>query len=164
MRIISSHSLRKAYKIALKIENLQGKLHDIIGDTLDLPPPIPPKPKRDPALPRRPRGRPKGSGKPRIRAGSIAGKKRPISPSGPLPPAVLNVLRRYNRPMNVNEILTGLEHDNYVWTSRNPRLTLYVRIGKLPGVQRVGEGLYAAHGITPVGIVPEKVKETSFAV
>jgi hypothetical protein len=46
--------------------------------------------------------------------------------------------------MKVTEILIGLEHDNYVWTAKNPRQTLYVRIGKLAGVVKAAEGLYAA--------------------
>jgi hypothetical protein len=59
--------------------------------------------------------------------------------------------------MKVNEILFGLEHDGYIWTAKNPRQTLYVRIGKLAGVKKVGEGLYIAESLEtpPVGIIPE---------
>ena len=59
--------------------------------------------------------------------------------------------------MKVNEILIGLEHDNYVWTAKNPRQTLYVRIGKLAGVRKSEEGLYVAEGVASTGIVPEVV-------
>jgi hypothetical protein len=64
--------------------------------------------------------------------------------------------------MKVNEILIGLEHDNYIWTAKNPRQTLYVRIGKLAGVSKVDEGLYIATELlagtaAPVGIAPEPI-------
>ena len=55
---------------------------------------------------------------------------------------MVKVLQRYGRPMKVSEILIGLEHDNYIWTAKNPRQTLYVRIGKLAGVKKAEEGLY----------------------
>ena len=49
--------------------------------------------------------------------------------------------------MKVNEILNALEHDRYVWTAKNPKQTLYVRIGKLIGVQKSPlEGCYT---VTP---------------
>jgi hypothetical protein len=62
--------------------------------------------------------------------------------------------------MKVNEILIGLEHDNYVWTAKNPRQTLYVRIGKLAGVRKTGEGTYVAENLgeaAPAGITSEVV-------
>ena len=59
--------------------------------------------------------------------------------------------------MKVNEILIGLEHDNYVWTAKNPKQTLYVRIGKLAGVKKAAEGLYIAEGIAPLGVLPETI-------
>jgi hypothetical protein len=46
----------------------------------------------------------------------------------------MKVLPRYNRPMKVTEILIGLEQDGYQWTAKNPKQTLYVRVGKLAGV------------------------------
>ena len=104
MSIPDSLTLRKAVKIATKIERLQEKLHALLGDTLEL--------------------------------------------------------QRYGRAMKVNEILIGLEHDNYIWTAKNPRQTLYVRIGKLAGVKKVDEGLYIAEALvdaSPVGILPESV-------
>jgi hypothetical protein len=65
--------------------------------------------------------------------------------------------------MKVTEILIGLEQDNYIWTAKNPKQTLYVRVGKLAGVQKAGEGLYVAEGIVPTGIVPEVVAPTPAA-
>jgi len=168
MSIPDSLTLKKAMKIALKIERLQLKLHELLGDRLELP--VATVTMTNQLLevaktPRR-RGRPPGSGRKSLANGGpssskLAGRPRPASPSGPLAPAVVKVLQRYNRPMKVTEILTGLEHDNYVWTAKNPKQTLYVRIGKLAGVQKAGEGLYVADGIVPIGIVPEVVSPSS---
>ena len=151
MTIPDSNTLKKGMKIASKIERLQQKLHDLFGATLELPVAsvIMNNQLLEAAKTPRRRGRPPGSGKKLTADGTrtpspLAGRKRPASPSGPLAPAVVNVLNRYGRPMKVTEILIGLEHDNYVWTAKNPRQTLYVRIGKLAGVVKVAEGLYAA--------------------
>ena len=171
MSIPDSLTLRKAVKIASKIERLQEKLHALIGDTLELPPAteaIKNQLIEVANVPRR-RGRPPGSGRKigddGMRGPSkLAGRPRPASPSGPLAPAVVQVLQRYGRAMKVNEILIGLEHDNYIWTAKNPRQTLYVRIGKLAGVKKIDEGLYIADSVTdsaPVGIIPESIAPLS---
>lgn len=165
MTIPDSVTLRKGMKIAAKIERLQGKLHDLLGATLELPPATETMKNQLLEVARVPRrlGRPPGSGRKHGEAGSrgpspLAGRKRPSSPSGPLAPAVVKVLQRYNRPMKVTEILIGLEQDVYQWTAKNPRQTLYVRIGKLAGVKKAGEGLYVAENlVAPTGIVPEPV-------
>jgi hypothetical protein len=167
MPIPDSITLLKATKIASKIERLQEKLHALLGDTLELPPAtaIMTKQLLEVAkIPRR-RGRPPGSGRKLgadgiARPSKLAGRARPSSPSGPLAPAVVKVLQRYGRAMKVTEILIALEHDNYIWTAKNPRQTLYVRIGKLAGVSKVDEGLYIASELlggnaAPVGIIPE---------
>jgi len=164
MSIPDSVTLRKAVKIASKIERLQEKLHNLLGDTLELPAPV--ETIKNQLLeyakvPRR-RGRPPGSGRKLGEDGTrgpskLAGQPRPASPSGPLAPAVVKVLQRYGRAMKVNEILIGLEHDSYIWTAKNPRQTLYVRIGKLAGVSKVSEGLYIAESLsseTPSEVVP----------
>ena len=169
MSIPDSLTLRKATKIATKIERLQEKLHALLGDTLELPPAtlaITTQLLEVAKIPRR-RGRPPGSGRKLAEDGTrgpskLAGRPRPASPSGPLAPAVVKVLQRYGRAMKVNEILICLEHDNYIWTAKNPRQTLYVRIGKLAGVSKVDEGLYIATELlagtaAPVGIAPEPI-------
>lgn len=164
MSIPDSLTLKKAMKIAVKIERLQQKLHELLGDTLELPRAtsvMTGQLLKAAKTPRR-RGRPPGSGRKHLEDGvssssKLAGRPRPASPSGPLAPAVVKVLQRYNRPMKVTEILIGLEQDNYIWTAKNPKQTLYVRIGKLAGVTKAGEGLYMAEGIVPTGIVPEVV-------
>jgi len=90
-----------------------------------------------------------GSGAP----SKIVSLPSPASPSGPLATAVVKVLQRYGRPMKVNEILMALEHDNYTWTAKKPRQNLIMRIGKLTGVKKVGEGIYIAESLEspPVG-------------
>jgi len=167
MTIPDSITLKKGMKIASKIERLQQKLHELLGATLELPIASLTMNKQllEAAKTPRRRGRPPGSGKKLSADGSrspspLAGKKRPASPSGPLAPAVVKVLQRYGRPMKVREILIGLEHDAYFWTAKNPRQTLYVRIGKLAGVTKVAEGLYAAEGAGSAGIVPEPAPVT----
>lgn len=168
MSIPDSITLRKATKIASKIERLQEKLHALLGDTLELPPATAVMTSQlleVAKIPRR-RGRPPGSGRKLVDGtrgpSKLAGRPRPASPSGPLAPAVVKVLQRYGRAMKVNEILIGLEHDNYIWTAKNPRQTLYVRVGKLAGVSKVDEGLYIATELlsgntAPVGITPEPI-------
>ena len=169
MTIPDSATLKKAMKIAVKIERLQQKLHELLGATLVLPPATVAMTSQLTELasaPRR-RGRPPGSGRKvaadgAVRTSKLAGRPRPASPSGPLAPAVVKVLQRYNRPMKVKEILIGLEQDGYIWTAKNATQTLYVRIGKLAGVKKAGEGLYLAGSLgAPVGIVPESVAPAS---
>jgi len=166
MAIPDSLTLKKAMKIAVKIEKLQTKLHELLGTTFELPPATSAMTSQLVELsnaPRR-RGRPPGSGR-KAREGDasgnspLAGRPRPRSISGPLAPAVVKVLLRYNRPMKVTEILIGLEEDGYQWTAKNPKQTLYVRIGKLAGVKKAGEGLYVAEAVAGAafGIVPETV-------
>lgn len=165
MSIPDSLTLKKAMKIAVKIERLQVKLHELLGDRLELPAVTETMTSQlieASKVPRR-RGRPPGPGRKLNADGSrspLAGRPRPRSQSGPLAPAVVKVLERYARPMKVKEILNGLDHDGYQWTAKNPLQTLYVRIGKLPGVSKVEEGLYAAAGTPSTGVVPEPVAPT----
>ena len=80
-------------------------------------------------------------------------------------PTVMKVLPRYNRPMKVTEILIGLEQDGYQWTVKNPKQILYVRVGKLAGVRKIGESGHSAEGNSLGGIALEIVSpqvETTF--
>ena len=162
MSIPNSLVLKQAFKTALTIERLSAKLHLLLGDDFELPKlSIETSTHAVFQAPRR-RGRPPGSGRKLSTEGSVsplAGKPRPRSASGPLAPAVVKVLQRYNRPMKITEILIGLEQDAYEWTAKNPKQTLYVRIGKLAGVKKAGEGLYMAEELSsaPVGIIPESI-------
>ncbi|MFZ9932962.1 MAG: hypothetical protein ACO3G9_07170, partial [Chthoniobacterales bacterium] len=65
------------------------------------------------------------------------------SPSGPLAPAVHKVLKRAGGPMNVDAILQGLKQDKYVWKVSNPKANLAARVYTMPGVKKVGPGMFA---------------------
>jgi len=77
------------------------------------------------------------------RISPLKGKKRPSSPSGPLAPAVLRVMKRGGKPMNVDAVLQGLKSEKYVWKVSDAKKNLSARIYTLPGVKKVGPGLFA---------------------
>lgn len=72
------------------------------------------------------------------------GKKRVASPSGPLAPAVVDVLRSSSKPMNVRSIYETLVENGYQFTTQEPKKNLAARIYRLNGVKQVGEGLFSA--------------------
>jgi hypothetical protein len=72
----------------------------------------------------------------------LKGKTRPESPSGPLAPAVVSVLKKAGKPLPVNDILKGLAAARYQWTCADPKKNLYARIYRLKGVRRVKEGVF----------------------
>jgi hypothetical protein len=80
----------------------------------------------------------------RGRRSPLKGKKRPASPSGPLAPAVVKVLKAAGKPLNVNAVLDGLKKNKYVFTAKDAKKNLAARIYKLSGVKQTGPGLFAA--------------------
>jgi hypothetical protein len=74
----------------------------------------------------------------------LAGHKRAASPSGPLAPAVVQVLDGKRGPMNVRDILAGLLSSGYKFNTPEPKRNLAARIYRLKGVKQVGGGLFAA--------------------
>jgi ParB-like chromosome segregation protein Spo0J len=74
---------------------------------------------------------------------SLAGRKRAASPSGPLAPAVVKVLKANGKPMRVAEILAGLLKNGYTFSSPEPKKNLAARIYRLSGVKQVAGGLFA---------------------
>ena len=70
--------------------------------------------------------------------------RRSTSPSGPLAPAVVKVLKSRSNPMSVAEILDGLNASGYKFTSPEPKKNLFARIYRLKGVRQVGPGRFAA--------------------
>ena len=78
------------------------------------------------------------------RRSPLKGKKRPASPSGPLAPAVVKVLKAAGKPLNVNAVLDGLKKNKYVFTAKDAKKNLAARIYKLSGVKQVGPGLFTA--------------------
>ncbi len=123
---LSADQFRRAAEIKDKIEALQEELKDIL------------------------QGRSKailGTKVPRKgrtgRVSPLAGKKRPVSPSGPLAPAVGKILEKAGKPISVNDIYESLVKADYVFTTPDPKKNLYARIHALKGVKRVGSGLFA---------------------
>ncbi len=78
------------------------------------------------------------------RQSPLKGIKRATSPSGPLAPAVVKVLASKKQPMNVRDILDGLNANGYHFNSTEPKKNLAARIYRLNGVKQVAAGLFAA--------------------
>ena len=70
--------------------------------------------------------------------------RRRGSPSGPLAPAVVQVLKAKGAPMGVAEILAGLRANGYQYPAADPKKNLGARIYRLKGVRQVGPGQFAA--------------------
>ena len=76
------------------------------------------------------------------RRSPLKGVKRSTSPSGPLAPAVVQVLETKKQPMNVKDILDGLTANGYQFNSAEPKKNLAARIYRLKGVKQVASGLF----------------------
>lgn len=72
----------------------------------------------------------------------LKGRKRASSPSGPLAPAVVKILKSKRQAMNVRHILDELVANGYKFNSPEPKKNLAARIYRLKGVKQVGEGLF----------------------
>ena len=160
-------SLRRAAKLQQKIEGLRGQLSSLLAKARSevTSEPVteissifrkagrkPGRPKLvQPALAatrgrqaKKVDGRTKQGRVMRARGRSpLAGRKRAASPTGPLAPAVVKVLRSKNKPMNVRDILAELLSGGYEFNSPEPKKNLAARIYRLKGVKQVGEGLFA---------------------
>jgi hypothetical protein len=128
---LSSSTLRKAAEIQERIEQLQTELDGLLrNDSGQSPPPE--------SAPVATRGQVR-------RAGVARGRgRRSTSPTGPLAPAVVQVLKSKNSPMSVSEILDGLLSNGYKFASPEPKKNLFARIYRLKGVKQVGPGKFAA--------------------
>ena len=137
---LSSASLRKAADIQERIERLESELEQLLqGETAAKP--VTPSLAPAPRLTRRGRrGR-------STRAAALNGRgrgRRSTSPSGPLAPAVVRVLKSRGAPMGVSDILDGLMSNGYKFNSPEPKKNLFARIYRLKGVRQVGPGRFAA--------------------
>ena len=137
---LSSASLRKAADIQERIERLESELEQLLqGETAAKP--VTPSLAPTPRLTRRGRrGR-------ATRAVALNGRgrgRRSTSPSGPLAPAVVRVLKSRGAPMGVSDILDGLMSNGYKFNSPEPKKNLFARIYRLKGVRQVGPGRFAA--------------------
>jgi hypothetical protein len=161
MLTLNTSTLRRALDLQERIEGLQRELSRLLGKNVSLSGLVggtvsvsgprrgrkPGRPAKKAAKSGRNPGRPaKKSAKPgrrKKRTSPFKGKKRPSSPSGPLAPAVHKVMKRAGGPMNVDAVLQGLKHDKYVWKVSNPKANLAARIYTMPGVKKVGPGMFA---------------------
>ncbi len=153
------NTLRRAAILQEKIETLRGQLAGLVEQARAE---IAASSKEDPTTSLRRIGRPKmlkssatkarasrERGRPKTAASSketrrspLAGRKRASSPSGPLAPAVVKVLRSKGKAMNVRDILAGLTSSGYKFTSPEPKKNLAARIYRLSGVKQVAPGLF----------------------
>ena len=131
---LSSSTLRKAAEIQERIEQLQTELDGLLQNESEQNkvPVSPPVATRGPVR----------------RAAVVAPVKgrgrRSTSPTGPLAPAVVQVLKSKSSPMSVSEILDGLLSNGYKFGSPEPKKNLFARIYRLKGVKQVGPGKFAA--------------------
>jgi hypothetical protein len=137
---LSSSTLRKAAELQEQIERLEEELSGLLQplhETDEAPvttrsnPPTPaaaPVKGRKPAAAQAQRGR----------------GRRSTSPSGPLAPAVVNVLQARGAPMGVGEILETLLASGYPYRAADPKKNLFARIYRLKGVKQVGPGQFMA--------------------
>ena len=136
---LSSSTLRKAAEIQERIERLRGELGRLLpADTEASSTPIV---TAAPSRAVRSRTREK-----KVSAVAPSGKSkggRSTSPTGPLAPAVVQVLKSKDSPMSVSEILEGLFSNGYKFASSEPKKNLFARIYRLNGVKKVGPGKFA---------------------
>ena len=162
MVTLTTSTLRRALDLQERIEGLQRELTRILGKNVSLSglvgeTAVVAAPARRGRKPGRPaqktaqRGRKPGrpakktaqSGPAKKRTSPFKGKKRHSSPSGPLAPAVHKVMKRAGAPMNVDAILQGLKQDKYVWKVSEPKKNLAARVYTMPGLKKVGAGMFA---------------------
>jgi hypothetical protein len=136
---LSSSTLHKAAAIQEQIEKLQGELDSLLeaGEQ--------PATESAPVLkaPQSNGSRPKRTSAVTVPAVRSRGRKT-TSPTGPLAPAVVKVLKAKNSPLSVSEILEGLTSNGYKFASAEPKKNLFARIYRLKGVKQVGPGKFAA--------------------
>ena len=140
---LSSASLRKAADLQERIERLESELEQLLqGETAAKPVTV--TPSLAPTTPRLTRRGRRGRS-PKAAALNGRGRgRRSTSPSGPLAPAVVRVLKSRSAPMGVTDILDGLMSNGYKFNSPEPKKNLFARIYRLKGVRQVGPGRFAA--------------------
>ena len=137
-----SSTLRKAADLQERIERLQQELDALLktGEAAADDAARRPEGQKQPVTPPAER---RGKAAATAPAASGRGRRRG-SPSGPLAPAVVTVLKAKGAPMSVAEILEGLRASGYRYPSADPKKNLSARIYRLKGVKQVGPGQFAA--------------------
>jgi hypothetical protein len=137
-----SSTLRKAAELQERIEQLQQALGALLQQTAEAAEGATRRPegqKQPTTAPAEPRGKAAAT------APAVRGRgRRRGSPSRPLAPAVVTVLKAKGAPMSVAEILQGLRANGYRYAAANPKKNLGARIYRLKGVKQVGPGRFAA--------------------
>ena len=156
MLTLNTTTLRRALDLQVKIESMQSELAQLLGKNVSsggtgsVLVRAWEGAKRGPGRPKG--GKRRGPGRPakvaeggrrKKRTSPFKGRKRPSSPSGPLAPAVIKVMKKAGGPMNVDAVLQGLKNERYVWNVSEPKKNLAARIYTLPGVKKVGPGMFA---------------------
>ncbi len=136
---LSSSTLRKAAEIQERIEQLQYELDSLLETGEESVTPTP-----EPAAQTQDGGRERSRRPAKQQAEPKSRGRRPASPSGPLAPAVVKVLKSKSSPMSVSEILDGLNANGYRFASPEPKKNLFARIYRLKGVKQVGPGKFSA--------------------
>ena len=158
MVTLTTSTLRRALDLQERIESLQSELTRLLGKNVSLTGFVsetvsvtglrrrgrkPGRAAKKAAKPGRPAKKVAKRGRRKKRTSPFKGQKRPSSPSGPLAPAVHKVMKRAGAPLNVNAVLQGLKQDKYVWKVSEPKKNLAARIYTMPGVKKVGPGMFA---------------------
>jgi hypothetical protein len=138
----SSSTLRQAAELQERLEQLQQELDALLQQTGEAADGAPGRPEgqKQPVTPPAVR-----RGKAAVAAPATPGRgRRRGSPSGPLAPAVVTVLKAKGAPMGVAEILEGLRANGYRYPAADPKKNLGARIYRLKGVKQVGPGRFVA--------------------
>ncbi len=79
------------------------------------------------------------------RSSPLKGRKRPVSPSGRLAPAVVAILSAAGRPLRVAEIYDELVRSEYQFASaKSGRKNLGAQVYAMKGVKVLGGGMFTA--------------------
>jgi hypothetical protein len=139
----SSSTLRQAADLQERIEQLQQALDALFQQTSEVAEGAPTRPEGQKQSVIPPPAERRGKAAAKTPAARGRGSRR-SSPSGPLAPAVVQVLKAKGAPMGVAEILEGLRANGYRYPAANPKKNLGARIYRLKGVRQVGPGQFAA--------------------
>ena len=134
--------MRKAADLQERIEQLQHELDALLQQTGETADDAIRRPEGHKQLVTPPAER-RGKAEAAAPAARARGRRRG-SPSGPLAPAVVSVLKAKGAPMSVAEIVEGLRASGYRYAAANPKKNLGARIYRLKGVKQVGPGRFAA--------------------
>jgi hypothetical protein len=123
---LTSKQLTEAAQIAEQIESLEKRLEEILrsGDAHK-----------------------QNAVKPPVNKGltSVAKTSRmPKESRGTLRPAVVELLKKSKNPLKAADIYDALLSKGYVFTFRDPKKVLGIRLYKMAGIQPLGGGLFKA--------------------